>query len=248
LPGGGGRLECTPVMAASQHILFAENGPKLTDWLTAVGGLLVAAATAGLVVFAYHQLRITRRDAQDAIGRAIADVDAATKRSDASVTAALEIAEAVAAAAERQWAPRVVAHFVDRKDLPSNNPETGEINYPDYIELGYYLSNDGTGPAFNIAHWLGTDTEGRVLSEDTSPRPRDIRTLQAGEQWPPDAADGKPGLITVRLKRSVPRPRSIVQVWTEYENLAGEEWRLRCYGDESRPQRPKRISERHRLD
>lgn len=46
--------------------LVQDAGPKLTDWLTAVGGLLVFAATAVLAFLAYKQMGKLATQAQAA--------------------------------------------------------------------------------------------------------------------------------------------------------------------------------------
>ena len=85
--------------------LVQESGPKLTDWLTAVGGLLVFAATVALAFLAYRQMRTLAAQAKAAqeqvhVMREVASDEAAAVREqiDASVALAKSSADTASAA------------------------------------------------------------------------------------------------------------------------------------------------------
>jgi hypothetical protein len=62
----------------------------------------------------------------------------------------------------------------------ASGPKVGDGNdaVPDEMAVPYYLSNEGTGPAFDIEH--GVEIAGKLHTFEG----RQYRTMRAGEQVP----------------------------------------------------------------
>jgi hypothetical protein len=167
--------------------------------------IITAAATAVLALLAYLQIR-AGRDQTDA---------------------ALAIARESREAAERQWQPRVFAHAWQ------GGPKRGDGNNaaPDEMAVPYYLSNEGTGPAFNVEH--GVEVSDKLHTWED----RQFRTMRAGEEIPPlhDSIGLPVGLspIVVGVKLTEWSDDSLVY-WTRFENLLGERFEVRNFPDPTR--------------
>ena len=166
--------------------------------------IITAAATAVLAALAYLQMRAA----------------------STQTAAALAIAMETRAAAERQWQPRVIAN-----PWPGPSPGSGDDAAPDETAVPYYLSNDGTGPAFNVEH--GVEVAGKLhLWEYGS-----YRSMGAGLEIPPvHDAVGLPVSvrpIVVGVKRAE-WDEDIVYC-TRFENLLGEHFELRNFPAPARP-------------
>jgi hypothetical protein len=135
-------------------------------------------------------------------------------------------------AAERQWQPRVFAHgwgLEFKITIPVDNPGEGVA--------GYYLSNEGTGPAFNVEH--GVEVAGRRYTPGAGLLERMVR---AGQEIPPmlDAVGLPVSLTPIQVAIGQEKPESIVY-WTRFENLLGERFEVLNFSDPTRP------AEFHRL-
>src|SRR5205807_8250402 len=119
---------------------------------------------------AYLQIRAGEAQAREA--RVQSDYALATAREQAA--AALDVARETREAAERQWQPRVFAHA-----WHGPVPGDGDNAAQDEMAVRYYLSNEGTGPAFNVEH--GVEVAGKLHTWED----RQWRTMRAGEAIPP---------------------------------------------------------------
>jgi hypothetical protein len=191
-------------VALPLDVLAAKSNESTTDWLTAIGGLLVFVATVALAVLAYCQIRAGRAQSE----------------------AALDIARETREAAQRQWQPRVIA-----QGWKSPVPGTGDDAPPGEIAVSYYLSNDGTGPAFNVEH--GVEIAGKLHRWEAGLYP----TMRAGDQYPPmfDSLGHPTSLtpLTIGVKQS--EWSDEFAHWTRFENLLGERFEVRNYPDPTRP-------------
>jgi hypothetical protein len=135
-------------------------------------------------------------------------------------------------AAERQWQPRVFAHGWSGR-YPKNNIS------PDEMAIPYYLSNEGTGPAFNVEH--GIELDGNV----TTWKDQLHRTIRAGEEippvrHPPAGAHGViPMVVYVKMRG---KSQADIVYWARFENLLGERFEVRNYPDPTRPAEFRHVS------
>jgi hypothetical protein len=189
--------------------------PALTFAVMLVAAIITAAATVVLALLAYAQIKANGKQTAEAIEIA-----------RESREAALAIARESREAAERQWQPRVFAHAwgAPRKG-------SGDDVAPNEKAVGYYLGNEGTGPAFNIEH-------GVQVGKKRFPWIGQYRTMRAGEQIPPMLDSiGKP-IQLVPLYVGVPLDEwtddGDVVYWTRFENLLGERFEVRNYPDPNR--------------
>jgi hypothetical protein len=130
--------------------------------------IITAAATVGLAVLAYRQIRAGQ----------------------AQTAAALAVARETREAAERQWQPRVFVHA-----WHGPVPGDEENAAPDEMAVRYYLTNEGTGPAFNVEH--GVEVAGQLHTWED----RQWRTMRAGEAIPP-------------MFDAIGQPVSLLQSWS----------------------------------
>jgi hypothetical protein len=92
------------------HVVLSDTGPKLTDWLTAVGGFLVFVATAVLAVLAYQQMHKlgeqanTAKEQVEVMRKATADEAAAVREQIAASVALAEATQETADAARQELA------------------------------------------------------------------------------------------------------------------------------------------------
>lgn len=111
-----------------------------------------------------------------------------------------------------------------REKQPSANGSRG-------CSLGYYLVNEGTGPAFNIQ--VGIDVAGRVHWREGI-----WWSMQAREFIPPlDAIAKQPvplEVIYIGVPELAWKPDAYAYV-THFENLLGERFEVRSYPDQARP-------------
>lgn len=191
--------------------------------------IATAAATIGLAVLAYFQIRASQAQAR----AAKAQIDSALAIAKEQASAALAVAGETRGAAERQWQPRVFAHAL-------HGPVRGDGTdaAPDEMAVRYYLSNEGTGPAFNVEH--GVELAGKLHTWDD----RQWRTMRASEFIPQlDPQGGQPvppSSIVVGVKLA--EWNDDVVYWTRFENLLGERFEVRNYPDPTRPAETRRAS------
>jgi hypothetical protein len=152
----------------------------LPEWLTAIGGLLVFAATAVLAVVANNQMADGRR-------ASAAEAAAVEKQIRASVAQG----EAIREAARAQLQPMVFAHADKIDALAEDQPNAAPLGWPKLnpyrlgpgqIGFGYRLKNEGTGIALNIEH--GMEIDGREIPFQGGMR---FRALRPGEAQPAPA-------------------------------------------------------------
>lgn len=107
------------------------------------------------------------------------------------------------------------------------------------MAVAYYLSNEGTGPAFNVEH--GVEVEGRRHTWNDW----QWRTMRAGEFIPQ---------LDICSTQPVPSSEIVVGVplsewgagngrlyWARFENLLGERWEVRNPADPTRPAEIERL-------
>jgi hypothetical protein len=178
--------------------------------------IITAAATVVLAVLAYAQIKANGKQTREALGIA-----------RESREAALAIARESREAAERQWQPRVFGHAWQGPRAGS-----GDDAAPNEMAVGYYLGNEGTGPAFNIEH-------GVQVGNKRFPWIGQYRTMRAGEQIPPMLDSIGQPIQLVPLYVGVPldewTDKADVVYWTRFENLLGERFEVRNYPDPNRP-------------
>ena len=80
-------------------LILAADSPKLTDWLTAIGGAGVFVATVVLAILAFFQIRAGQAQARDARAQS----DATLVIAEQQAVAAMAVARETREAAERQW-------------------------------------------------------------------------------------------------------------------------------------------------
>jgi hypothetical protein len=190
--------------------------------------IVTAAATVALAIVAVVQIRASQTQAADAMAQSEATVAAARAQS----RSALEIAREAREAAQRQWQPRVFMHAW-------HGPERGDGTNaaPDEMAVRFYLSNEGTGPAFNVKPWV------EVTGKPHTWEDRLYRTMGVDEFCP-----------TLTLGTGQPVPDSFLAIgvklteWSEdivycveFENLLGERFVVRNYPDATRPADFRRI-------
>jgi hypothetical protein len=200
------------IVRASHHAIPVEVHAATSQSLWPA--IITAAATVALAVLAYRQ--ITAGQAQ------------IKEQADAALALARETREA----AERQWQPRVFAHAW-------HGPVRGDGDNaaPDEMAVRYYLSNEGTGPAFNVEH--GIDVAGTPHTWEN----RQWRTMRAGEAIPPipdpirQPVPDSPLVIGVRLTDW----DEDITYWTRFENLLGERFEVRNPPDATTPAEFRRV-------
>jgi len=184
--------------------------------------IVTAAATVALALLAYLQIRAGQSQAVTMRAQSDAALAIAQEQAAAALTVARETREA----AERQWQPRVFVHAW-------HGPVPGDGNdaAPDEMAVRYYLSNEGTGPAFNVEH--GVEVAGKLHTWED----RQWRTMRAGEAIPPmfDTIGQPVSLspIVVGVKKS--EWSEDIVYWTRFENLLGERFEVRNFPDPTRP-------------
>lgn len=178
--------------------------------------IVTAAATVGLALLAYWQIRAGRAQTTEA------------------TEAALAIARETREAAERQWQPRV---FVHAWGDPVHGD--GDNAAPDEIAVPYRLKNEGTGPAFNVEH--GVEVAGELHTWGD----RQYRSIAAGEELPPMLDTiGQPVSLTplaVGVKLAEWNDGEGLVYWSRFENLLGERFEVRNYPDPTRPAEFRRV-------
>jgi hypothetical protein len=191
--------------------------------------IVTAAATVGLALLAYCQIRAGQAQVRE--NKAQSDAALAIAREQAA--AALTVAQETREAAERQWQPRVFAHAW-------HGPVRGDGDNaaPDEMAVRYYLSNEGTGPAFNVEH--GIEVAGAPYTWED----RQWRTMRAGEAIPPipdpirQPVPDSPLVIGVKLTEW----NEDIIYWTRFENLLGERFEVRNPPDATRPAEFRRLA------
>lgn len=193
--------------------------------------IVTAAATVGLAVIAYLQIRAGLAQARDAKVQSAAALLIAQEQAAASI----EVARETRAAAERQWQPRVIAHAWHG---PVRG--TGDDAALDEMAVRYYLSNEGTGPAFNVEH--GVEVAGELHTWED----RQWRSIRAGEFIPQldiDSTQPVPSsAIVAGVKLSAWHDGEGLIYWTRFENLLGERFEVRNYPDPTRAAEFRRMS------
>lgn len=139
-------------------------------------------------------------------------------------------ARAQADAVKRQWQPRV---FVHGWSAPYDNGNAD----PEEMAVPYYLSNEGTGPAFNVEHGVEVGGERYTVGGGHL-----YRMLQAGEEVPPmrDAIGLPVSLspIVVHVRHDGRDSAAIAPhlvYFARFENLMGERFEVRNFPDPTRP-------------
>jgi hypothetical protein len=191
--------------------------------------IVTAAATVGLALLAYLQIRAGQAQAKEARKQSDAALAIAQEQAAAALTVARETREA----AERQWQPRVFAHAW-RGPVPGDGNDAA----PDEMAVRYYLSNEGTGPAFNVEH--GVEVAGRLHTWEG----RQWRTMRAGEAIPPmfDTIGQPVSLSPIVVGVKKLEWSDDIVYWTRFENLLGERLEVRNFPDFTRPAEFQRAS------
>jgi hypothetical protein len=204
------------VLGGAGSTLIAAS-PNLTDWLTGIGGAGAFLATIVLAILAYCQMRAGRTQAREA-----------REQSDAALASALELTRETRQAAERQWQPRVFVH-----GWHGPRRGDGDMAACDEMAVPYYLSNEGTGPAFNVQH--GIEVQGRRYTWDD----RQWGSMRAGEFIPQLDADAQQPVpssaIVIGVKLSEWGDGNDLIYWARFENLLGERFEVRNHQDATRP-------------
>jgi hypothetical protein len=227
----------------------------LTDWLQAIGGFGAAIAAVVLALLAYKQMR-AGRDQADAAQRQVGQMakdaeserqyresedrrrDAEQERRDQvirdQIAAVAGIApatrEASRDAARAQLQPIVFAHaHGPAVQGPNDELDLGE----DDVAFLYYLSNEGIGPALNIAHGVECGGVDHAFGGGM-----EFRTARAGEFLPPlgeSATQPVPSqfLRVVVAETELPATwRTLVRTyWVRFENVFGEQFETRNPND-----------------
>jgi hypothetical protein len=190
--------------------------------------IVTAAATVALAIIAVVQIRASQTQAADAKAQS----DAAVAAAHAQSMSALEIAREAREAAQRQWQPRVFMHAW-------HGPERGDGTNaaPDEMAVRFYLSNEGTGPAFNVRPWVEVAGKRHAWGD------RQYRTMRVDEFCPtltPGTRQPVPdSFLTIGVKLTQWVEDVIYCV--EFENLLGERFEVRNYPDATRPADFRRI-------
>ena len=172
----------------------------VSDWVAALGGLGVFAATAWLAFVATEQMA----SAQDQI--------------DASIEQGKQIREA----ARAQLQPIVFAVFTQSYVF---GPDDGLDLVEGQIGFPYHLTNEGDGVALRVRH--GVEIDGQDFEPDGV---RELRSLRAGETYPPAERVPNSGKLVdrpwlvVKAEHELPaewntRSRNY---WVEFENVFGD--------------------------
>jgi hypothetical protein len=185
--------------------------------------LVTAAATVGLALLAYKQMGA----AEVQMRGTRAQSDAAIAIAKEQAAAALQLARETREAAERQWQPRVFVHGKDEPTVGDGNDAA-----PDEMAVAYYLSNEGTGPAFNVEH--GIEIAGKTYTWNDW----QWGSMRAGEFIPQlDAGSTQPvpsSAIVVGVKLSEWVEGEDRVYWSRFENLLGDRYEVRNYADAAR--------------
>ncbi len=136
-------------------VVLADSSPKLTDWLTALGGVGAFLATATLAVVAFIQMRKLDWQARsqaastsDQIAAMREQVDVLRETSAAEravverqVEAAVEQGRSIRDAARAELQPVVFAHALPVKYGPDDDYSIAEGQ----IAFAYFIANEGLG-------------------------------------------------------------------------------------------------------
>jgi hypothetical protein len=186
--------------------------------------IITAVATAALAAIAVVQIRAGGKAAEAALA-------ITQKQAEAAIAIARETREA----AERQWQPRVFVHA-----WHGPKPGDGTDAAPGEMAVRYYLSNEGTGPAFNVEH--GVRVKGKPHTWDD----RQWRNMRAGEFIPALERGGTqpvpPSAIVVGVKLDEWDEDDYVY-WARFENLLGDRFEVRNYPDPTRPAEFRRLTD-----
>jgi len=213
-------------VAAAQQVGHAADA-RLTDWLTAIGGVGAFVATTALAVVALKQISFAREQMTKLDDQVIAardQVDAMRETSAAELSAVREQIEAsveqnraVREAARAQLQPIVMAHATQIVDGPNNEYSIRE----DQIAVAYFLANEGSGIALNIRHGIKIDGERFEYGDGLQ-----TRVLVSGESQP---LRDESGQLIWRVPMFVVRPREAlwggerdVSYWASFQNVFGE--------------------------
>jgi hypothetical protein len=211
-------------MIAVLNLNASAADPKLTDWLTAIGGAGAFLATVVLAVLAYFQIRAGWAQARE--GKEQSDAALAIAREQSA--AALAVARETREAAERQWQPRVFVHGWHGGPKPGD----GDNVAPNEMAVPYYLSNEGTGPAFNVEH--GVEVNGKPYTFNDWQWP----SMRAGEFIPQLDVNATQPVPSSAIAVGVPLARwgdgSDLVYWSRFENLLGERFEVRNHQDPTR--------------
>jgi hypothetical protein len=214
------------IVRAGHHAIPVELHPMSTQSLWAA--IITAAATVALAALACFQIRAGREQTRAAKIQSDAALAIAQQQAEAAIAVVRETREA----AGRQWQPRVFAHGWFGR-YPKDNIS------PDEMAIPYYLTNEGTGPAFNVEH--GIELAGKV----TTWKDQLHRTIRAGEEIPPvrHPPAGPRGVapMVVNVKMGGKSQADIVY-WARFENLLGERFEVRNFPDPTRPAEFRRVS------
>jgi hypothetical protein len=220
-------------------LVLAESSPKLTDWLTAVGGVGAFLATALLAVVAVVQMRKLDSQARsqaastgDQIAAMREQVDVLRETSaaeravvDRQVEASVEQGRSIRDAARAELQPVVFAHALPVKLGPDDDYSI----HDDEIAFAYFIANEGTGIALNIRHGVEIDGHDFEFGQGMQ-----TRVLRPGESLP--IRDATTGGLIWRTALSVVRRRNQMidgwerrgrNYWASFENVFGERFETR---------------------
>jgi hypothetical protein len=197
--------------------------------LVLTASIITAAATVGLAVLAYCQIRAGQAQTRAAKEQS----DAALAIAQEQAAAALAVARETREAAERQWQPRVFVHAW-------HGPVRGDGDNaaPDEMAVRYYLTNEGTGPAFNVEH--GVEVAGKLHTWED----RQWRTMRAGEAIPPmfDAIGQPVSISPIVVGVKLADWNEDIIYWARFENLLGERFEVRNPPDPTKAAEFRRVS------
>lgn len=220
-------------------VVLADSSPKLTDWLTALGGVGAFLATATLAVVAFIQMRKLDSQARsqaastsDQIAAMREQVDVLRETSAAEravverqVEAAVEQGRSIRDAARAELQPVVFAHALPVKYGPDDDYSIAEGQ----IAFAYFIANEGTGIALNVRHGVEIDGHDFEFGQGMQ-----TRVLRPGESLP--IRDATTGGLIWRAALSVVRRRDQMiegwegrgrNYWASFENVFGERFETR---------------------
>jgi len=215
------------LFVAAAHQVGHASDAKLTDWLTAIGGVGAFVATTVLAIVALKQISLARDQMtklDDQVTAARDQVDAMRETSAAElsavreqIAASIEQNRAVREAARAQLQLIVMAHATQIVAGPNDKYSIRE----DQVAVAYFLANEGSGIALNIRHGIKVDGERFEYGAGLQ-----TRVLVPGESQP---LRDESGQLIWRVPMFVVRPRETfwggerdVSYWATFQNVFGE--------------------------
>ena len=131
---------------------------------------------------------------------------------------------------KREWQPRVRAQpFIGAYKKP--------VLIPDQMAVPYFLSNDGTGPAFNVEYGI------ELSGQPGTPSGHLYRVLRAREEAPTKEIEDEPGkhwldaIVTTVMKQGMSEDeiKEELVYWAWFDNLIGERFEVRNPHDVGQP-------------